>query len=69
MTLCALGVLEERQILAVIAVEGFHDIREPGVVVWQTRSVPYSSARPIETTMNARGKATPTPVAIAGFTH
>jgi hypothetical protein len=32
-------------------------------------SVPYSAARPKETTMTASGKATPTPVAIADISH
>jgi hypothetical protein len=32
-------------------------------------SVPYSAARPKETTMTARGKATPTSVAIADISN
>jgi hypothetical protein len=32
-------------------------------------SVPYSAARPKETTMTASGKATPTPVAIADISN
>jgi hypothetical protein len=32
-------------------------------------SVPYSAARPKETTMTARGKAAPTSVAIAEFNN
>jgi hypothetical protein len=66
---CTPGILEERQILAVITVKCFHGSVGAAEILGHAGSVRYSAASPKETSMSARGKATPTAVAIAGLSH